>query len=83
MLADWHFNMKWFNHKQIQKKFLDLVVAVYDEDGSCFNIPDIEFKKDWERNIRQFFPVSAVYIHRKARSKYLGKIARKFLEING
>lgn len=54
-VADWVFNMKWFNSKEINYKFIDRIVAVYNEDGYCFNNPDIEFEKDKEEIIKREF----------------------------
>jgi glycosyltransferase involved in cell wall biosynthesis len=56
MLADWHLNMKWFNNKNFKKKYLDLVIAIYNEDGSCFNMEDHEFALDWDSNVKTYFP---------------------------
>ena len=75
MLADWHSNMKWFNHKKIRNKYVDILVAIYNEDGSCFNIPDSEFKKDWEKNIKQYFPFHTIFLYNNRNSKYFRKIA--------
>lgn len=57
-VADWVFNMKWFNSNKINYKFIDRIVAVYNEDGYSFNNPDNEFIKDREKIIKQEFRIS-------------------------
>lgn len=56
-LADWHFNIKWFNNKTVKRKYIGQIIAYYYEDGYSFNNLDTNFTKDWNRNIKQYFPV--------------------------
>ena len=56
-LADWHFNIKWFNNKTVKRKYIGQIIASYYEDGYSFNNLDSNFTKDWNRNIKQYFPV--------------------------
>lgn len=55
-LADWHFNMKWFNNKSIKRKYINEIIARYYEDGYCYNNPDIKFSEHWEQNVKNYFP---------------------------
>ncbi len=79
MLADWHFNMKWFNDLTIRKDFINNIIATYNEDGSCFNTLDTEFKNDWQINVNKYFPwyISGMLMHRNAR--IIGRFIRKIL----
>lgn len=64
MLADWHFNMKWYHHPNIRHRHVDCLVAVYNEDGLSFNHPDEHFARDWEQNKRDYFPPLAKLLFR-------------------
>ena len=64
-VADWVFNMKWFNSQKIKYKFIDRIMAVYNEDGYAFNNPDNEFTKDREKIIKQEFPSEVVSLYLK------------------
>lgn len=54
-LADYVFNMRWFNDESIGRKYLDLVVAVFAEGGAS-STPDENFIKDRSQLIEKFFP---------------------------
>jgi glycosyltransferase involved in cell wall biosynthesis len=56
LLADWYFNMHWYNHSKIRHSYLNLIIAVYDEDGLSFNHPDEQFIKDKSKIENLNFP---------------------------
>lgn len=43
MLADWEFNIRWFSDKQIRRKYVDLVITIYNECGSSGKTGDPKF----------------------------------------
>lgn len=56
ILADYHFNIKWFNNKKVKRKYIDLVVAKYNINGLSSRTQDEYFIKDKDRNIEKYFP---------------------------
>lgn len=54
-LADWVLNIRWFT-SELSYSYIDLTVAIYNEDGYCFNNPDTEFIKDQQRIKSDNFP---------------------------
>lgn len=55
-LADWHFNMKWFNNKNIKHVYTDSIIAYYFDNGYSPNNPDMKFVEDWNDNTSKYFP---------------------------
>lgn len=79
-LADWHFNMKWFNNSKIKHKYTDRIIANYYENGYCFNNLDLKFGEDWDRNVADYFPLLTRIIYRLECGKLFGKIIKTYLE---
>lgn len=46
VLADWIHNFAWFSTPKIKHKFIDLVIAKYNDEGFSSNTSDLAFKKD-------------------------------------
>ena len=63
-LADWHFNMRWFNNKAIKFKYVPQIIAYYSEDGYSFSNPDLVFREQWPKIVQQNFPTVIRIIHR-------------------
>src|SRR3990172_935788 len=55
-LADYVFNMRWFNDPEVRRKSVDLVIARYNPNGLSFKIPDSEFLKNRDQLIMDIFP---------------------------
>lgn len=55
-LADWVFNMQWFNNEKIKKAYIDLVIANYELNGLSRRIYDETFYSDFRENVISFFP---------------------------
>lgn len=45
-LADYHFNIKWFYNKKIQRIYLDRIIAKYNDRGSAYFVRDEKFIKE-------------------------------------
>lgn len=70
-LADWVFNMKWFNDSSISREYLSDVIAVYNEDGYCFNNPDDDFTRDYRILIKKYFPSLPLYLFYKRNNRLI------------
>lgn len=56
VFADWFFNLKCFLHRDVNKRYLPLVIADYEEGGLSSVISrDPVFKKDFPRFVRKRF----------------------------
>jgi len=64
-LADYVFNMKWFNDKNVKREYVELVVAKYNTAGLSANIQDEEFEKNRSRIIEQYFPKEYSKLNKK------------------
>lgn len=65
VFADWFFNLKCFIHKGINKKFINYVIADYEEGGVSAKIGnDPAFKKDFPVFVRKNFGVGKALICR-------------------
>jgi glycosyltransferase involved in cell wall biosynthesis len=63
LFSDWEFNIRCFFNKEIQTKYIDLVIAVYAEGGLSTLNTDIDF-------IRNFlFPLNLKYLNDSGISK--------------
>jgi len=63
-VADWVFNMQWFNEKKLKIKYINDIVAIYNEAGYSFNNPDIEFAADREMLINKYFSAEDILASR-------------------
>jgi glycosyltransferase involved in cell wall biosynthesis len=61
-VADWVHNMKCFNGN-IKIKYIEDIVAVYNEDGYCFNNMDIEFDADRDMLLQKYFNPVLLFIY--------------------
>lgn len=78
-LADWVFNMKCFN-LQIPKLYINELIAIYNEDGYCFNNPDKQFEADHEKLTKQYFPAWVLLLIRLKTHKYFGSFINRFIQ---
>ena len=62
-LADWVFNMECFSNSSIKKKYINVIVALYNNQGSSFSNPDYSFAEDRGALERRYFPMIIRYIH--------------------
>jgi glycosyltransferase involved in cell wall biosynthesis len=53
--ADWAFNMRWFNDKDVKKIYLDQTIAVYNETGFSSQGRDKDFENEKEMLIKKHF----------------------------
>lgn len=56
MLADWVFNMQWFCRDDVQKLYIDHIIATYNPYGFSAQAEDSEFIKDRASLIERYFP---------------------------
>jgi glycosyltransferase involved in cell wall biosynthesis len=70
-VADWVLNMQWFNSKSIKYKYVNMVIAIYNEDGYCFNNPDKNFMQDYPNLIKNYFPAMPLFFLHKQNSKFI------------
>jgi glycosyltransferase involved in cell wall biosynthesis len=54
--ADYVFNMKWFNDKNISKKYINQVIAYYDNEGFSAKIYDEIYWDERNELINKYFP---------------------------
>jgi len=59
-LADWVFNMKWFNSNRVNFCYFDVVVAKFELGGVSRTVFDQKFYDDFFYNIKKFFPEEVV-----------------------
>jgi glycosyltransferase involved in cell wall biosynthesis len=78
-LADWVFNMKCFS-LQIPKLYVNELIAIYNEDGYCFNNPDKQFESDHEKLKKQYFPAWVLLLIRLKKHKYFGSFINRFIQ---
>jgi glycosyltransferase involved in cell wall biosynthesis len=78
-LADWVLNMKCFSLK-IPKLYVNEIVAIYNEDGYCFNNPDKQFEADSEKLRKLYFPFGVLFLIRWKTNKYFGKFVSRFVQ---
>jgi glycosyltransferase involved in cell wall biosynthesis len=57
-LADYEFNMNWFNDRKVRRLYLDKIIAVYNENGISFNRTDIDFCNDKHWIIKKYFSLA-------------------------
>ena len=55
-LADWAFNMECFSNPAIKIKYVNEIVALYNNAGSSFSVPDDNFMQDRVALEIKFFP---------------------------
>jgi hypothetical protein len=73
-LADWHFNMKWFNDRDIRHKYTDKVIVCFNENGYAPNNPDLKFLQDWDFNTTRCFSKISRKIYKHRDKKIVLKI---------
>lgn len=54
-LADWVFNMQWFNSPKIRKKYIDIAISKFELDGISKTTYDKNFYADFENNLNKYF----------------------------
>jgi glycosyltransferase involved in cell wall biosynthesis len=65
VLADYVFNMQWFNDWEVKRYYASLVVAKYGTDGFSSKNQDQQFLKDREWIIKKYFPKEYVEFERE------------------
>lgn len=64
-LADWVFNMQCFASNWIKKRYIPVIIAHYNNDGSSFNNPDDNFLLDKATLEDKYFPSFLKYLNRR------------------
>lgn len=64
-LADWIFNMKCFAKPWIKKKYLSLIIAYYNNDGSSSSFSDEVYLENQIEIRKQHFPRYIRYLNHK------------------
>ena len=57
LLADWVFNMQWFCRDDVEKLYIDRIIATYNPYGLSSQADDNDFIKDRASLIERYFPV--------------------------
>lgn len=79
-LADWAFNLKWFNDKDIKRLYVNQTIAVYNETGFSSQGEDITFERGKGKLIKRYFsPI--IFIFYKSRLSAAVDVAEKALKI--
>lgn len=78
-LADWEFNMRWFNNKKIKVKYIDVTIAKYDLTGMSKSFFDKLFYDDFENNVKKYFPKKYFSFFKKEKFLELFFAKNKFL----
>jgi len=78
--ADWVFNMKWFNDKNIKKVYFDRVIALYNETGFSSEGQDKIFEKEKENLIKRYF-TPIIFLFYKSRLSAAVDVAEKALKV--
>lgn len=65
ILADWEFNMRSINTKDLRFGYINLVVAKYELGGASKTTYDKNFYTDFEKNIKKYFPNEYFEIYEK------------------
>ena len=68
ILADWVFNMKWFNQQDIKRLYIDRIIATYNPFGYSSDKHDTTFLDNQVSLIEQYFPKEYSIIFAKERS---------------
>lgn len=80
VVADWHFNLRWFSNRKIKRKYVDKIIAFYGEEGYSANTFDKKFDEDRSKIIKEVFPFHIRYLYEnrnKALFRYYFVILRK------
>lgn len=65
ILADWEFNIRWFNDRRIKSKYVDIIIADYELGGRSSFIFDKEFYQDLENNVKKYCSNEIFYFFKK------------------
>ena len=57
VLADWVFNMQWYNKEEIRHCYIDNIIAKYNLDGNSSHKQDMLFIKNKDTLVNAYFPV--------------------------
>jgi len=74
--ADWAFNMRWMSDRRVRRRWIDLVVADYDERGFSREAHDAVFEAERPSLERQHFSRLARLCHRHRDSFWSAPLAR-------
>jgi len=77
--ADWVFNIYAFGDRKIKHKYINKIVAVFNENGFSVNRNDVEFKNDKVKIIKENFSVFTRNLNLRKRT-FPFNIIVKFLE---
>ncbi|QDA59354.1 glycosyltransferase family 2 protein [Hymenobacter jejuensis] len=80
-LADYEFNIKCFNSKWVKMKYINEIIAYYNNDGSSFNNSDDAFNEDLYAIQKNFFPDIVRFLYNRRNNKliaYLILLAEKY-----
>jgi glycosyltransferase involved in cell wall biosynthesis len=68
-LADWVHNMKWFNDKSIDSKYINILIAKYAPGGRSKTVFDKKFYNDFEDNEKKYFSQEYWEVFRRIKSR--------------
>ena len=57
VLADWVFNMQWYNKEDIRHCYIEDIIAIYNLDGHSSHNQDMLFIKNRDALIEAYFPI--------------------------
>ncbi|ABQ27956.1 glycosyltransferase family 2 protein [Geotalea uraniireducens] len=69
ILADYVFNMKWFNNDGVRSKYVNNIIAKYGINGRSSNVQDMDFWEDRALIYKENFP--AEYVLFKDKLQYI------------
>jgi glycosyltransferase involved in cell wall biosynthesis len=68
-LADWVFNMQWYNEEDIRHCYIEIVIARYNVDGYSKYNHDMHFIKNRDALIEDYFPVEYSLLNKELQDK--------------
>lgn len=80
VVADWHFNLRWFGNRKIKHKYIENTIAYYVEGGYSTYTFDKKFDEDHDKIVKEFFPFYIWYSYdnrNKTLFRYYFAIQRK------
>lgn len=78
LLADYDHNIRWFNDNSIKRKYVNRVIAIYDEGGTSFSVNDEDFIKDKPLLYAKSFPLLIQFLFKNSDKKIIRLFINKF-----
>jgi glycosyltransferase involved in cell wall biosynthesis len=76
MLADWEFNLRWFNKERFKRLYLNDIIAFYNENGRSKIQNDDVFYKSFIKIIKKNFSLWQVFLYSHRRYLFIKWILR-------